>query len=206
MIARSPQLLFRLLAMAAFLGGVFSGLAADGGEMRIVARLVWGTNDPKSPNTNHTEVAPELAKKLQKTFKWKNYFLVNSQKTHVPVGIMKPVRMSERCVVEVKNLGEGRVEVKLLGDGKLFGKCTNPLPEDDYLILGGDAENNTAWFVVLRALPVEKPATQKPDKTPKTDPAKPLKEESKQGAHVPRLLEIPSAECVMKEAPDRGAL
>src|SRR6185295_4034254 len=97
-------------------------LAADGKEMKINARLIWATNDEKSPNTNHTAVNPDLVRKLQNTFKWQYYFLVNQQKTNVAFGATASLKMSEHCTVQIKNVGDRRVEVNLIGDGKLVCK------------------------------------------------------------------------------------
>jgi hypothetical protein len=42
------------------------------------------------------------------------------------------------------------VKFSLFGKGKLANTVTQALPNGQLLVTGGDAENSTAWFVVLR--------------------------------------------------------
>lgn len=117
----------------------------------IQAQLIWSTNDPQSPNPKHTPVDPELAKKLSKgPYRWKYYFEVKRLDATLAVGESKPLSMSEKCKIEIKNLGEDRVEVKLTGDGKPVSKHTEKLVADWPLVLSGNAKNDTAWLVVIQ--------------------------------------------------------
>lgn len=122
-------------------------LAAD---LKIEARLVWGTNEDKSPN--HKPVDSALAKKLSKVFKWHNYFEINRIVATVPENQSTNINMSSKCVLEVKNLGNARVEVKLIGKGKLVSKSAQTLTPGEDLIVAGDDKNDTAWFVVIRSV------------------------------------------------------
>jgi len=58
--------------------------------------------------------------------------------------------VSKSCSLQVKNLGGQKVEVTLIGKGKEAGKITQALPKGELLVVGGNAENATAWFVVLK--------------------------------------------------------
>src|SRR6185295_5834332 len=49
--------------------------AAVAADRKMEARLIWGTNDEKSPDPKHKLLDGELAKKLRDMpLKWKNYF------------------------------------------------------------------------------------------------------------------------------------
>jgi len=61
----------------------------------------------------------------------------------------KRVRMSEKCEIEVENLGDSTVEVKLFGEGKMVVRKKQALPTGELLVLAGEDKNDTAWFVVL---------------------------------------------------------
>ncbi|MBI3849294.1 MAG: hypothetical protein HY298_03230 [Verrucomicrobia bacterium] len=124
-------------------------LAAD---LKVEARLVWGTNEDKSPNPDHKPVDATLAKKLRKVFKWHNYFEVNRKTATIPQNQTANINMSSKCVLEVKNLGNARVEVKLIGKGKLVSKNAQTLTPGEDLIVAGDDKNDTAWFVVIRSV------------------------------------------------------
>ena len=127
-------------------------LQAAATDLKLECTLIWGTNTEESPNPDHKAIDPALARKLLKVFKWKHYFEVSRQTLAIPVNQTKSAKMSSKCVVEAKNLGGSRVEVKLFGEGKLVEKRSQPLPPGEDLILAGDAKNDTAWFVVFRAI------------------------------------------------------
>ena len=62
----------------------------------------------------------------------------------------KTITMSKTCVISVTNIGGDQVKFSLFGKGKLANTVTQALPNGQLLVTGGDAENSTAWFVVLR--------------------------------------------------------
>jgi hypothetical protein len=121
------------------------------GEMKLEAKLIWGTNDDKSPDPKHKPVPTDLAQKLKSSpFKWANYFEVNDKQFTLGLSAEKLVSMSKNCDIKVKNLGDSQVELCLFGKGKLVSKITQALPKGQLLVTGGNAENATAWFVVLK--------------------------------------------------------
>jgi hypothetical protein len=120
-------------------------------EMTVQAVLVWGTNGEKPPNKNLKELEPELARKLSKApYKWKNYFEVDRRLITIPANTNKHVPMSEPCELEIKNLGDDRIEVKLIGRGKPVSRHVEPLPMGQTMILSGDDKDDNAWLIVLR--------------------------------------------------------
>ena len=126
--------------------------AAHAQTLRIEAQLVWGTDDAQSPNSKHHPVDTVLAKKLSRTpYRWKNYFAECRQIVEIPVGQTKSnIVMSPRCTLDIKNLGDERVEVKLHGDGKPVSTHRESLANDWVLVLSGNAPNETAWLVTIR--------------------------------------------------------
>lgn len=141
---------FAGLLLSALFCVIPAGYSAKDAPMPLEIQLIWGTNDEKSPDPKHKEIEPALAKKLRKTpYKWKNYFEVNRQKTTVASGSAQKVAMSRECDLEIKNLGDERIEVKLFGNKKLVSRNVEPLPASQTLIIGGDAKNETAWLIVI---------------------------------------------------------
>ncbi len=118
-------------------------------DLNLQAQLVWGTNKEKPDDPNLKEVDPIVAEKLRKVFKWKNYFEVKRQNFTVAVGSPKKVKMSDECEIEVQNLGNSSIEVKLYGKGKLAVRKTQKISPSELLVLAGDDKDDTAWFVVL---------------------------------------------------------
>jgi len=124
---------------------------ASAADLKLEAILVWGTNEATSPDPDHKPVEPRLAKKLRSLpFKWTSYFEVKREPIIVSPSGEKKKRMSPDCEIKVKNLGKSVVEVSLIGKGEPVGKVTQALPKGELLVTGGNAENFTAWFVVLK--------------------------------------------------------
>jgi len=115
------------------------------------ATLVWGTNDPKPANSKLKPVDAAVARKLGKLpFKWKYYYSVKCEEFSVEQGKHLKVRISDECEIVVKSMAGQNVELTLRGKGQAVGKVTQKLTKGQMLVTGGNAENFTAWFVVLR--------------------------------------------------------
>jgi len=125
----------------------------DAAEMKLEAQLVWGTNDSQPLKPKHKAVDADVAAKLKKLpFKWEHYFEIRRKEFTVPEGGERTIEMSGQCQIKVKNLGKSKVEVHLLGRGKPVGRIGQELPKGELLVTGGNAENLTAWFVVLKQI------------------------------------------------------
>jgi hypothetical protein len=126
-------------------------MAADP-RLKFEAQLIWATNDHQSPDPTHKAVDADILKKLQDLpLKWTNYFSVNRRVIEVGATPAK-MAMSEKCEIEVKNVGNGSLEVALFGKHEQLVKRTQALPKGETLVLGGNAPNSTAWLVVLKRL------------------------------------------------------
>jgi len=135
-----------LFAMAVFL--VPSARAATG-DVTIEAQLIWGTNEKPDPKLKAAE--PKLAAKFKNSpFKWDHYCEMHREKLKLKLNEEKTVTMSPNCVISITSLGDEQVKFKLFGKGKLANTVSQALPKGQLLITGGDAENSTAWFVVLQ--------------------------------------------------------
>jgi len=128
-----------------------AGLAVQAAELKYEARLIWATNDKKSPDSKHKEVDPEIRKKLDTlNLKWANYFEVHRKQFSLAKGAVEKVAMSDKCSIEVRDVDGKKVEVSLIGKGEQVWKGTKLLPKGDILVLGGNAPNSTAWLVTLK--------------------------------------------------------
>lgn len=128
-------------------------MAADAAGMHLEVVLVWGTNEAKPDDPNLKELDPGLAKKLGRApYKWKNYFEVRRKEVNVALKSTEKLPMSKHCSLEIRNLGNERLEVKLIGQGKPVSRSVESLPMGHTMILGGDGTNDTAWLIVLRQI------------------------------------------------------
>jgi hypothetical protein len=138
------------------LGFIFAatgGTNARAAGLKLEVQLLWGTNDEKSPDPKHRPVEPDVQKKLNELpLKFTHYFMVNKSAFEVPAGGTKKEPISEKCAIEVKDLGQSKVEVSLFGKGQQVVNRTQSLPKGETLVLGGNAPNSTAWLVVLKRI------------------------------------------------------
>jgi hypothetical protein len=139
----APRLLLTTFLFAA-------AAVASAADLRLEARLVWGTNDEKGgPNCKPVDAG--LATKLNGAFKWKSYFEITNQAARIPLNQTRDLKMSARCTLRVKNLGGSRVEINCIGEGKEVHKGAYTLTPPKWVTVGGDSTNNTAWFICLRS-------------------------------------------------------
>jgi len=128
-----------------------TALPARAADLKLEARLIWGANDDKE-TVKYEPVDPQLSGKLHRMFKWKNYYEITNKTAGIDLNKSCDLKMSDACTIRVKNLGASRVEVNCIGQGKQVHKGTYTLVPPQWLVLGGNGSDNTAWFVGLRAL------------------------------------------------------
>lgn len=131
---------------------VFAFTTAQAAEIKIEVRLIWGSNEAKSPNPNHKPVDAETAKRLGKVFKWKHYFEVKKLNETVPNRGTKRIKVSDKCAIEITEMEGNLVEVKLFGEGKLINTSKKGLSKGESFVLAGDDKNETAWFIMITQL------------------------------------------------------
>ena len=130
---------------------LLAAAAANAADLKLEARLVWGTNDEKGgPNCKPTD-ANLVAKLRGMHFDWKHYFEITNQIASIPLNQTRDLKMSAHCTLRVKNLGGSRVEINCIGDGKPVHKMVDTLTPPKWLAWGGNSTNNTAWFIGLRS-------------------------------------------------------
>lgn len=138
-----------LIAIVLLVGSSVSTFAAN---LKLEAKLIWGTNEDKSPNPEHKQVDAPTKEKLCKVFKWKNYFVVNRVTKPVPSRGSNHFKLSDECTIEIKELEGPKVEVKLIGKGKEVHKTTLTISTGQSVVYSGDDKNQSAWFVIITEL------------------------------------------------------
>jgi hypothetical protein len=140
-----------IYACLASLAVTTTALSTYGADLSVEARLIWGANDEKE-TVRYEPLDTSLSDKLHRDFKWKNYYEITNRTTTIPLMQSRDLRMSDACTVRVKNLGSARVEVSCIGRGKQVHRGTYTLERPQWLVLGGNSTDNTAWFVGLRVV------------------------------------------------------
>ncbi|MDB6019500.1 MAG: hypothetical protein JWR19_3989 [Pedosphaera sp.] len=129
--------------------------AAPADALHMEVQLIWATNET---STKHKPIDADFAKRLGKTYRWKNYYEISQQAVSIPNGAVNTIKMSDQCKLDVKYLGGDRVEIVLTGEGKPVSKHVEKLALDWPLVLSGNAKNETAWLVVIKKVAADKAA------------------------------------------------
>ncbi len=136
------------------------------------ARLIWGTNQDKSPDPSHKKLEGDLAKKLEDMpLKWKNYFEVTRKVFTINDQTYTNIVMSKQCSIDMKDKGANNVTVKLNGEGKPVRRVDKPLPKGEVLTIGGDDKNNSAWLITVRPVNGDSKSNFKKDQPVDPKPA-----------------------------------
>lgn len=127
---------------------------AQAGEMKLQGFLLWGTNESKPPPDKKYQPAdPDVRQRLKDfPLKCTNWFEVRRVEFPVVQDKVNEAAMSEKCRVQVRQMPGSEVEVALIGKGKEVVKRKQTLPKGEFLVLGGNAPNATAWLVVLKRI------------------------------------------------------
>jgi len=127
------------------------------GELKLKSQLVWGTDGAKPESKEFVELDAKLKDKL-KALRWKNYWVIKSEDTRIE-GKDPKQAMLGKCAVELSNVGDGQLQVKLFSMAadkklKLLRTVTEPikkLENGGTLIIGGDSKDtwDDAWMVII---------------------------------------------------------
>lgn len=147
---RSPMHRRLILLLLTSMLALCSTGRASASDLKLEIRLIWGTNDETSPNPDHKPVDSKTTGTLSKAFKWKKYFLVNSEKVDVASRATKKVKLSDHSSVEVRELEGDKIEINVIGKGKVVRKITEPLTKDGTMVIAGEDKNDCAWFIVIK--------------------------------------------------------
>ena len=102
----------RWLAFLLLIGLPVWGATLRAAEAHYQVQLVWGTDDPNAKSGDMKVLAPEIRERLRQ-LRWKSYFVVKSEVASIPAKESKRVTLSDRCAVELKELPNGHLEVKM---------------------------------------------------------------------------------------------
>ncbi len=142
------------------------------GDPQYQIQLVWGTDDPNADSGGKKPLEEETRNRLR-GLRWKQYFVVKSEVASVPENESKRVTLSDRCAVELKELSNGQLEVKMFSlkagsDAKEVASKTTSLKElkaGHLFVYVGDSKDrwDDAWAVIVRAAKTtpEKQAAEK---------------------------------------------
>jgi hypothetical protein len=119
--------------------------------MHLEAKLIWGSNDGTDKVHHALVTDPKLSADLHRIFKWSNYYEITNKSVEIADNKSSVLQMSQKCKLEVKNLGKNWIDIQCIGNGKPVTKGKHSLAPGKWFTLAGNDKNNTAWFVVMRS-------------------------------------------------------
>ena len=142
-----------LAVLGLFLGAATAVRAGD--PVKVEAKLIWATNHEKAPDANYKRADARLSEDLQRAFKWKNYFVIDSKTVDTPKDTKVDVQMSDQCRLKIKYLGGEKFEVWIWGTDPVTGtekallKGTQTMGANQKVLLMGVNDNQSGWVVKL---------------------------------------------------------
>ena len=132
--------------MLVFAGGSFIAAQAEH-HMWLKANLILGTN---KEHKDKMEAPPQIKDKLSKVFKWKYYYRLNRKKIELKDKDTKPIQLSRSASIKVTNLKKNKkIAVSLYSEGRMLVQKTQALKTGKHMVLAGNTESDSAWFIVL---------------------------------------------------------
>jgi hypothetical protein len=128
----------------------------ENGSIKLWVQLVHATQSAAVQPANWKPIGPELSKRLTDVFRWRDYYEVARQEISVEPGKITKASLSKDREVVVTFKSPTEMIVRLYRQGTMVRKTERSLNQK-MTIMGGDANDREAWFVVVRR---DKPATQ----------------------------------------------
>jgi len=112
-------------------------------------QFVRGSNEAKPEDANWKPIGRILSKHLIPIFRWKNYWEVSRYELPVTRGKVSKLHYEVRDL-EIELVDEKHVEFRLYRKGVLTRKSRQSINGQGMEILGGNRDDDNAWFVVIR--------------------------------------------------------
>ena len=133
-----------LVAALLFVSGGY--VTAQAAPITVQARLVLGTSKEEK---GKMEVPAAIKKKLARVFKWKHYYELNSEQMNIADAATKSAKLSRAAQIKVTNKKNNKVAVALFCKGKMLVQKNQNLKPGSHMVLAGNTESDSAWFIVL---------------------------------------------------------
>ncbi len=131
---------------AALLLATTAHVTAQADPVTVQARLVLGTSKEQK---DQMEVSAGIKRKLARVFKWKHYYELNLKHLKIADAATKSAKLSRAASIEVTNRKNGKVAVSLFSKGKMLVQKAQNLKPGNHMVLAGNTESDSAWFIVL---------------------------------------------------------
>lgn len=132
------------------IGLVLTVSCSDNSErLAYHVQLVRASNEVQPPEPGRTAIGPKLAQHLRPVFSWTNYWEVARKEVFLSSGQRARLQLSPQRRVEIDLTTKGKRTVVAFSKDQAVSLVTRPIGES-MTIIGGDRDNQTAWFIIVR--------------------------------------------------------
>jgi hypothetical protein len=121
----------------------------ESSSVKLWVQLVHAAKTPSVQPAHWKPIGPELNKRLTDVFRWRDYYEVARQEISVEPGKITKTLLAKDREVVVTYKSPTELIVRLYRQGELVRKAERGLNQK-MTIMGGDANDQEAWFVVVR--------------------------------------------------------
>jgi hypothetical protein len=136
-----------ILAVAAF--AVAGTVRAQERAVTYYVQLIRSSDSEQAPQAESRRVGTKLAETFCGVLKWKNYWEICQRKAEVILGRATMVWLSNGREVEIDLRRRGKRTVTAFQNGRLVDRTIVPAGEA-MAVIGGDRDQKSAWFIVVR--------------------------------------------------------
>ena len=112
-------------------------------------QLIRGTETNQPPVPGTKRVGPKLAETFRSAFKCKGFWEIERREVEVAPGQVKRVELGSERAVEIDLRSPKERKVTAYHSGKVADRTVVPAG-DGMSIIGGNREDKTVWFIVVR--------------------------------------------------------
>ena len=122
----------------------------DNDAVALWVQLVHGTHAAaEAQPASWKRIGPDLNKRLTGIFRWQEYWEVARAEIVAEPGRVAKTRLGSERDIAISFKSPTELEVRLYRNGHLVRKAHRTLKQN-MTIMGGDADQKEAWFVVVR--------------------------------------------------------
>jgi hypothetical protein len=118
-------------------------------SLKLWVQLVHATQAAAVQPANWKPIGADLNKRLTDVFRWRDYYEVARQEISVEPGKITKASLSKDREVVVTFKSPTELVVRLYRHGEMVRKAERGLNQK-MTIMGGDANEREAWFVIVR--------------------------------------------------------
>jgi hypothetical protein len=139
----------QLLTMLAWAGLALATAAGAEKPVTYYVQLIRCSDQDRAPEVGSKRVGPKLAERFQCVFRCQSYWEIGQEKLEVMPAQKARVHLRNGREVEIDLTHAGKRRVTTFHNGRVIDRTVEPASEN-MTVIGGDRDQATHWFIVVR--------------------------------------------------------